>query len=108
MGGEMSMKLLYISMIQTSQGLVRVGTDINTSPPSSQEGEGRRADNFIEDAGSPDKQDETNDLEPLEGFPPEAKAEQPNEESPASIDGASSSRRYAPGHTQPEKIESAV
>lgn len=50
-----------------------------SSPPPAQERYGRWSDNLVENGCTPDKQRETNNLQPFEGLPTESEAYDPDE-----------------------------
>lgn len=67
-----------------------------------------RLHHVVEDGGSVYKQDEARHLEPFESLPSETKADQPNEESSASVDGTSCSSRDDAGDTETEEVETTI
>ena len=78
------------------------------SSPSSQEGDGRRAHNFVKDGSAPNEQSESDHLEPLERFPAETEADDPNEERAAGVDCAARSRRDQASYAQTEEVEATA
>lgn len=59
------------------------------SPPPAQEGDTGRTDDFVEHAGCPHEQRESDDLEPFKGLPAESQTHNPNEERSTGVDSAS-------------------
>lgn len=64
-----------------------------------------RLDDAVEQEGEVDEKGKTNNLEPLERLPPEAKRDNPNEQGTASVDGRPGGSANATGNRQTKKVE---
>ena len=62
----------------------------------------------VEDKSEVDQQGKAKDLEPLERFPAQAQRHDPDEESPAGVDGRSRGGAHATGHRETKKVEAAT
>ena len=72
-----------------------------------QEAQGGRSHNIVENHGAIDKQGETEDLKPLERLPPKTQTDDPDEQSPTSVDGAPRGGGDCAGDGEAEEIETA-
>ena len=67
----------------------------------------RDADNVIEKKCPIDKQDKSNNLQPLEGFPSQAERDDPNEERTACVDGRSGRSANGSRDRETKEVESS-
>lgn len=65
----------------------------------------RGLDDAVEQKGEVNKQSESNNLEPLERLPSQAKRDDPNEQGPASVDSRPRGGTDAPGDRETKKVE---
>lgn len=72
-----------------------------------QEAPGRGGNNVVEQHGAVDEQGEADDLQPFEGFPAEAQADDPDEQRAARVDGAARGGRDGAGDGEAEEVEAA-
>lgn len=75
---------------------------------STQEGNSRRIDHVVEDRSAIDQHGKAENLQPLEGLPSKAQADNPDEERSASVDGASCCSRNLSSDTQTKEVEATV
>lgn len=90
--------------------LLREGTPSSSRPPPQVPPEPRHrrwVDDLVEQRSSPDQQRETDDLQPLEGFPAQAQRDEPDEERAAGVDRAARGGADLAGDGEAEEVETA-